>query len=89
MQAETTQLIIDGTRHFFYTIRPFVVTNPLGFVRTVLQEYQLTSSTGENYRLYKTIAGNWFDIAEANPTAGIALLSALKMAITGVEKSQA
>jgi len=88
MQAETTQLILDGTKHFFYTIRPFAVTNPLGFVRTVLNEYQLTSNTGENYRLYKTIAGNWFDIAEANPTAGIAFLSALKMAITGIERTK-
>lgn len=88
MQAETTQLIIAGTKHFFYTIQPVAITNPLGFVRTILHEYQLTSTTGEHYKLYKTIAGNWFDMAEANPTAGVALLSALKMAITGKERNQ-
>jgi hypothetical protein len=82
------QVIIYGNSYFSYTTRPVAITNPLGFVRTVLQEYQLTSTNGENYRLYKTIAGNWFDIEEANPTAGIAFLSALKSAIIGKEKNQ-
>ncbi len=88
MQTETTTLVIISGTQFFYTIKPVAITNALGFVRTVLQEYQLTSSTGENYKLYKTVAGNWFDIDEANPTAGIALLSSLKKAIMGKERSQ-
>jgi hypothetical protein len=79
------QVIYAGNYQFFCTVRPVPIKNALGFVRTVLREYELTSTNGENYKLYKTMTGDWFDVAEANPTAETAFLNALKIAVAGQE----
>ena len=80
------QVIFAGNDQFIYTRRPFAVTNPLGFVRTVLQEYDLTNATGQHYKLYKTHSGNWFDIDTTDPAPDNAFLTVLKIAISWQEK---
>lgn len=44
----------------------FKIANSLGAADAVLDEYFITDSNGETYKLYKTNEGNWYDIAEAN-----------------------
>ena len=82
------QLIHAGTDQFYCITRPFPVTNALGFVRTVLKEYELTNTAGQHYKLYKTHTGNWFDLEATNPAADNAYLTALKMAIAGQAKDE-
>jgi len=79
------QVIFAGKDQFICTRRQVPVTNALGFVRTILQEYELTDAEGRHYKLYKTHSGNWFDMEAANPAADAAFLTALKIAIAGQE----
>jgi hypothetical protein len=74
------EIILEDNSRFTYTIKQVEITNILGAAVAVLDEYFITNSAGENYKLYKTKEGNWYDVAEANKGADTGLLLALKMA---------
>lgn len=78
---EIKGIILDDGRHFSYTIRQVKITNALGAAVGVLDEYFITNSAGENYKLYKTSEGNWYDMPEANDGADKSILLSLKFGI--------
>ena len=91
MENQTTEpggecVIIINQCQYAYTIRPFEVTNSLGFVRAVLQEYLVKATDGHSYKLYRTTEGNWYDVDHANPVTDAAILLSLKMELDYTEK---
>ena len=78
---ETMQIILSNNERFSYTIKQVEITNILGAAVAVLDEYFVTNSVGENYKLYKTKEGNWYDAAEANKGVNKSILLALKLKI--------
>lgn len=67
----------DGSL-YFYTIKQVEIPNLLGTVVAVLDEYFITNSAGETYKLHKTHEGNWYDIPEANNGVDKSILLKLK-----------
>ena len=82
------QLILEDKGQYFYSIKPVEIRNSLGAVMATLFEYSISNNTSQNYKLYKTKEGNWYDIPEANPTSEKALLMSLKLAINSQEKGK-
>lgn len=78
---ETMQIILSDNERFSYTIKQVEISNVLGAAVAVLDEYFVTNSAGENYKLYKTKEGNWYDVAEANKGVNKSILLALKLKI--------
>jgi len=93
MEAELTEeknirIILEDNRQFFYTSKPVEITNALGAVIAILKEYSISNTFGENYKLYKTKEGNWYDIAEANPIVDNSVLMSLKFSINSQENKE-
>ena len=81
----TNQVILEDNTQYFYTINHFELTNALGNVVAVLQEFVFIKN-GENneqffYKLYKTKEGNWYEIPGENPSAANDIIRSLKSAI--------
>ena len=74
----------DGTEYFF-TTKPFELTNTLGQTVAVLQEYHFTKKGIEQepfeIKLYKTKDGNWYDKDELPSANTYPVLRALKTAV--------
>lgn len=86
MEAELTgeknkEIILEDKSLYLYSVKPVEITNVLGAVIAVLEEYSVTGSKGENYKLYKTKEGNWYDIVDTIPVVNNPVLRALKLAI--------
>ncbi len=60
------RIILEDEGEFYYAIRPFEITNALGVVVAVLDEYFITNKDGNVFKLYKTNEGNWFDFRGVN-----------------------
>ena len=79
------QITLEDNSQFYYTINPYELTNALGTVIAVFQEYSFTKKDGNNEhfccKLYKTKEGNWYDIPDVNKHADNVVLMSLKMAI--------
>jgi hypothetical protein len=75
------QIFLEDGGHYFYTVKPVEIRNILGASIAILDEYIVTNSTGEIYKLYKTKEGNWYDMPEANSQSAKPVLLALKLAI--------
>lgn len=79
------QITLEDNSQFYYTIKPYELTNVLGNIIAVLQEYNITKEGDNNgqfsCKLYKTKEGNWYNMEEVNPTANNSILRALKLAI--------
>jgi hypothetical protein len=78
------QITLADNSQFYYTVTPYELTNALGNVVAVLQEYIFTKKDEENpltCKLYKTKEGNWYDIEEAKILAEKSVLRMLKSAI--------
>ena len=82
------RLILADNSQYLYSITPVEIRNSLGAVMATLFEYSISNNTSQNYKLYKTKDGNWYDIQEANPASEKALLMSLKLAINSQEKSK-
>ena len=86
----SNQINLEDNSQFYYTISPYELTNALGSIIAILQEYKFTKkddNTGQfSCKLYRTKEGNWYDIEEANPTGNNSILRALKLAIDNNEK---
>jgi predicted proteasome-type protease len=78
---EVKEIVLADNSWFSYTIKQVEITNVLGAAIGVLDEYFITNSAGENYKLYKTKEGNWYDMGETKATENIIILRALKLTI--------
>lgn len=75
------QITLDDGSQYFYSVKPVEMNNILGTSVAILNEYFITNSDGENYKLYKTNEGNWYEISEVNKDANKSVLLKLKLAI--------
>lgn len=81
IDAEKQHIILEDGSQYFYTVKPVQIANALGTAVAVLDEYFITNSSGETYRLYKTNEGNWYDISEVNKGVDKGVLLGLKLGI--------
>ncbi len=75
------RIILEDKSEFYYVIRPFEITNALGVVVTVLDEYFITNKDGDIFKLYKTNEGNWFDFPGVNSGENYSFLRQLKVSL--------
>ena len=85
----SNRIILEDNSQFYYTITPYELTNALGNLIAVLQEYNFTKKDDNNtqfsYKLYRTKEGNWYDIEVAKITTEKGILRLLKSAIDAKE----
>ena len=85
----SNQITLEDNSQFYYTIKPYELTNALGNIIAVLQEYNFTKKDDNNEdfscKLYKTKEGNWYDIEEAKMDTEKVILRMLKSAIDAKE----
>jgi hypothetical protein len=79
------KFILAENKQYSYTVQPFELTNILGAVVAVLDEYFITDSSSENYKLYKTKEGNWYDVNNVTLGNENRILGMLKIAIERLE----
>lgn len=79
--GEIKEVFLNGNSRFSYTIKQVEITNTLGAAVAVLDEYFITNSDGESYKLYKTKEGNWYDVPEVNKGIDKGVLMGLKLGI--------
>jgi len=83
------QIILEDNSLFYYTITPYELTNALGTLIAVLQEYNFTKNddnSGQFFcKLYRTKEGNWYDIEVAKIVTEKGILRLLKSAIDAKE----
>ena len=81
----SNQITLQDNSQFYYTIKPYELTNALGNGIAILQEYAFTKKEDHNgqfsCKLYKTKEGNWYDIEEAKIITEKNILRMLKSAI--------
>jgi len=81
----SNQITLEDNNQFYYTIKPYELTNALGNIIAVLQEYNFTKEGDNNgqfsCKLYRTKEGNWYDIEEAKMVTEKGILRMLKSAI--------
>ena len=81
----SNQINVEDNSQFYYTISPYELTNALGNIIAVLQEYNFTKKDDNDgqfsCKLYKTKDSNWYDIEEANRGVEKSILRMLKSAI--------
>ncbi len=80
-KQKNNEIILGDNSQYFYTVKPYEITNALGAVIAILDEYSIKNINGENYKLYKTKERNWYDISGSIPIENNALLRAFKLAI--------
>jgi hypothetical protein len=85
----SNQIILEDNSQFYYTITPYELTNALGNIIAVLQEYNFIKKDDNNgqfsCKLYRTKEGNWYDIEEAKILTEKGILRMLKSAIDAKE----
>ena len=81
----SNQITLEDRSQFYYTISPYELTNSLGNIIAVLQEYNFANPVGFNGqfsgKLYKTKEGNWYDIEDVNIFSDKGIVRMLKSAI--------
>lgn len=85
----SNQITLEDNNRFYYTISPFELTNALGSIIAVLQEYNFTKiddTFGQfSCKLYRTKEGNWYDIEVTKIVTEKGILRLLKSAIDAKE----
>ena len=85
----SNQINLEDSGQFYYTISPYELTNALGSIIAVLQEYNFTKMDDNNgqffCKLYRTKEGNWYDIEESKIVTEKNILRKLKSAIDAKE----
>ena len=83
-------ILVDGT-HFYYSKNPTNITNSLGAVVAVLQEYLVVNNPEKDptiiCKLYKTKEENWYDKTDEKIAIDKQLLRQLKSAIDDKENA--
>lgn len=87
IDTEKKQIILEDGSQFFYSVKPVEITNLLGNAVAVLDEYFITNSSVETYKLYKTEEGNWYDVPKTNKGDDKGVLMELKIGIDNEKKS--
>lgn len=86
------EIILSDNSKFFYTIGPFEMTDVLGHVVAILQEYTFIKIDEENdehsYKLYKTKDGNWYEINSIKGSQENNILRQLKTSLNLQETSK-
>jgi len=81
----SNQITLEDNSQFYYTIKPYELTNALGNVIAALQEYSFSKNdcnSGDfSCKLYKTIEGNWYDLPETNKGIDNSVIMGLKLAV--------
>lgn len=87
----SNQITLEDGSQFEYTIKPYELSNALGNIIAVLQEYNFTKGNNNNEqfscKLYRTKEGNWYDIEEAKIVTEKGTLRMLKSAIDTKENN--
>ena len=87
----SNQVILEDNYQFNYHVQPYELTNALGHMITVLQEYNFIKTddiSGQLFgKLYRTKEGNWYDIEEAKMVSEKNILRMLKSAIDAKENN--
>jgi hypothetical protein len=87
----SNQINLGDKGQFYYTIGPYELTNALGSIITILQEYNFTKKDDTNgqfsCKLYRTKEGNWYDIEVAKIATEKGILRLLKSAIDAQENN--
>lgn len=78
---EIKEITLADNSRFSYIIKQIEITNALGAAVAVLDEYFITTAAAENYKLYKTKEGNWYDVPDANKEVDKAVLLELKLGV--------
>ena len=85
----SNQINLEDNSQFYYTISPYELTNALGNIIAILQEYSFTKKDNNNgqfsCKLYRTKEGNWYDIEVSNIATEKGILRSLKSAIDAKE----
>jgi hypothetical protein len=85
----SNQITLEDNSLFYYTIKPYELTNALGNIIAVLQEYNFTKNDDNNgqffCKLYRTKEGNWYDIEDEKIVTEKGILRLLKSAIDAKE----
>ena len=85
----SNQITLEDNSLFHYTIKPYELTNALGNIIAVLQEYNFTKNDDNNgqfsCKLYRTKEGNWYDIEETKIGTEKGILRLLTSAIGAKE----
>ena len=88
----SNQIILEDNSLFYYTISPYELTNALGSIIAILQEYNFTKKGDKSEqffcKLYRTKEGNWYDIEEAKMLAEKGILRMLKSTIEAKENEK-
>jgi hypothetical protein len=87
----SNQITLEDNSQFYYTITPYELTNALGNIIAVLQEYNFTKE-GDNSiefscKLYRTKEGNWYDVQDENIGFEKGILLALKLALDNTPRA--
>ena len=85
----SNRITLEDNSQFYYTISPYELTNALGHIIAILQEYNFTKNDDNSgqfsSKLYKTKEGNWYEIQEAKLATEKGILRLLKSAIEAKE----
>jgi len=85
----SNQITLENNSQYYYTINPYELTNALGHIIAILQEYNFTKNDdnrGEfSCKLYRTKEGNWYDIEATKIITEKGILRLLKSAIEAKE----
>ena len=88
----SNQIKVEDNSQFYYTINPYELTNALGSIIAILQEYNFSKKEDNNgqffCKLYKTKEGNWYDFEDAKTTVEKGMLRLLKSAIDAKENKE-
>ena len=86
------QINLEDNSQFSYTIIPYELTNSLGSIIVILQEYNFTKKGDNNgqfsCKLYRTKEGNWYDFEDAKTTVEKGTWRLLKSAIAAKENKE-
>jgi hypothetical protein len=87
----SNQIVLEDKSRYYYTIKPYELTNVLGHSVAVLQEYDFTKQEDGNAafscKLYKTKEGNWYETGETKTAVEKHGIRMLKSAIDAKENN--
>ncbi len=81
-------IVVENGDKYYYSVKPFDLTNSLGNVVALLQQYSFSINDSTEYKLYKTKEGNWYDLDHAGAHADSAVVRMLKSAIDKKEAEE-
>jgi len=88
----SNKITLENGVQYYYSIKPYELTNALGNVIALLQQYHFSPAEGNHakaeYKLYKTKEGNWYDVEQTGVLTEKGVLRMLKSAIDKKEGTE-